>query len=109
MASVTRARNGAPDVTVDETGGYFTATVDVIDLEPTRTVNAVEAANGVISLYPVVVRSRQPRALVDLACKTTLSAAWATSADLSPGECVSIHIRVASEVRRALNQMGYAT
>lgn len=109
MASVTRTRDGAPDVTVDETGGYFTATIDIVDLAPTRTVNAVEAANGVVSLYPVVVRSRQPRALVDLACKTALSAAWATSADLSPGECVSIHIRVASELRRALKQMGYET
>lgn len=109
MASVTRTRSGAPDVTVSEDNGYFTATVDVVDLEPTRTVTAVEIARGVVSLSPVVVRTRQPRALVDLACKTTLSSAWATSADLSPGECVSLHIRVASEVRRALKQLGYAT
>ena len=109
MASVTRSRSGAPDVTVDETGGYFTATVDVVDLAPTRTVSAIETADGVVSLSPVIVRARQPRALVDLACKTVLSSAWATSPDLLPGECASIRIRVASELRRALKAMGYAT
>lgn len=109
MASVTRNRTGAPDVTVEAVGGYLTATVDVVDLAPTRTVSAVERAAGVVSLAPVVVRTRAARALVDLACKTTLSAAWATSPDLSPGGCVSIHIRVAAEVRRALKTLGYET
>jgi hypothetical protein len=106
MAAVTRDRDKCPAVTLDLTSGTYTATVTISDLEPARAVTAAEQAAGVVTLDPVKVTAREPRALIDLAAKTVLAAAWSMSPDLTMGECATITVRVASELRRAMTALG---
>ena len=103
----------APEVVLtvevlDTTGQtFYTAVVNLLELDPGRTLTAEERTAGIVSLNPPTVTSQTPQTVIDLAVRACASSYEATEGlTLTPTIYAALGYSVPYGVAGALRMAG---